>query len=183
MQVAWFYRSIASPSLALSAWSTIYRRVFQSRCKLGGSKGGNFLDGDVNVPFSCKTYYWDVGVPDLGLIAFKIDGPSWFGYHQRGIINFNTPVGVCWQLGATIGLGPMEELTFCGISQQSSYSDVFNWTARNKGFGVACAKSQRSPTPLVLKEMLTLNTFSIAKTSLTTSGSWALSTSPAFSAS
>lgn len=37
--------------------------------------GGDFLDGDVGVTLSHKTYYWGVGALDLGLIASKIDGP------------------------------------------------------------------------------------------------------------
>jgi hypothetical protein len=38
--------------------------------------GGDFLDGDVGVALFHKTYYWGVGIPDLGLIASIIDGPS-----------------------------------------------------------------------------------------------------------
>jgi hypothetical protein len=44
-----------------------------------------------------KTCYWGVatlGALDLQLIAFRIDGPSWFGFHLIGMVRFNTFVGM-----------------------------------------------------------------------------------------
>jgi hypothetical protein len=59
-------RLSASPLSAFLTSSVIYRRVFPSCYKLGGSVGDDFLDGNIGVALSHKTYYWGVGALDLG---------------------------------------------------------------------------------------------------------------------